>query len=592
MKLSDFLTDIGRPVAYYPSLTEITGGVKETVFLCQLIYWHGKQWDPDGWIVKTAAAMTAETGLTPREQKRARETLKRRGLLEEKLAGIPATLHFRLCLDVLNSRWDEIQNQRNVKTSSHQTSKPDSTKCANQIAPNVQTGFDETAKLYTETTAQSTSESTPETTEEEDPVPSELVAGATDPQNDNLQSKDPASGTPLDVPHEDAGGALDCPKEGVPGCSLGTKVPPPCGNGGHAQAPDPGSKGSAASGTNAVPARKRKGEKDPPDPRVNDFRQLFQRRFEERFGVPYTAGDYGAEGRLIKRALKTHGSVEAVAAGLDRYFGDEWQRAHGRGCTILGYLSSLNNYLAPRAPEAEVHDPHPKQTQRLADEFARRFMSARHYGPLEPGSKDHRSFVKVAGALLVFGEACREPFRDMVESALECLEEMDGHMENPTHYPGRMACSTFLKNEFPQHLAECLGLSHDHFEDLDYSAGRVREVLEARRGGRATSRGAPETGRKSSRSAEPEVLLKIPLETGPPYELTQEKLADLQHTFPMVDVMWVAKQFRKTIVKNGPPMSYFEVEQGLDAALVKVRMKTPSPPDEPAATEDGNMEWL
>jgi hypothetical protein len=35
VRLSDFLVDVGRPVAYYPQLSHITGGVKETLFLCQ-----------------------------------------------------------------------------------------------------------------------------------------------------------------------------------------------------------------------------------------------------------------------------------------------------------------------------------------------------------------------------------------------------------------------------------------------------------------------------------------------------------------------------------------------------------------------------
>jgi hypothetical protein len=48
VRLSDFLVDVGRPVAYYPQLSHITGGVKETLFLCQLLYWDGKQNDSVG----------------------------------------------------------------------------------------------------------------------------------------------------------------------------------------------------------------------------------------------------------------------------------------------------------------------------------------------------------------------------------------------------------------------------------------------------------------------------------------------------------------------------------------------------------------
>jgi len=60
VRLSDFLVDVGRPVAYYPKLSHITGGVKETLFLCQLLYWDGKQNDSGGWIYKTQQEMFAE----------------------------------------------------------------------------------------------------------------------------------------------------------------------------------------------------------------------------------------------------------------------------------------------------------------------------------------------------------------------------------------------------------------------------------------------------------------------------------------------------------------------------------------------------
>jgi len=58
MKLSDFLENVGRPIAYYPRLAQVVGGVKATVFLCQLIYWRGKESDKHGWIYKTAEGWT------------------------------------------------------------------------------------------------------------------------------------------------------------------------------------------------------------------------------------------------------------------------------------------------------------------------------------------------------------------------------------------------------------------------------------------------------------------------------------------------------------------------------------------------------
>jgi hypothetical protein len=90
-------------------------------------------------------------------------------------------------------------------------------------------------------------------------------------------------------------------------------------------------------------------KKSAPDPRVSDFHKAFERQFQQHTGRPYTHGNYGAEGAQIRRALKAHGSVEAVAAGLDRYFTDVWQQTHGHGFTILGYLGRLNNYLTSQS---------------------------------------------------------------------------------------------------------------------------------------------------------------------------------------------------------------------------------------------------
>jgi hypothetical protein len=37
MKLTDFLENIGHPVAYYPSLVKITGSVGAGILLCQML---------------------------------------------------------------------------------------------------------------------------------------------------------------------------------------------------------------------------------------------------------------------------------------------------------------------------------------------------------------------------------------------------------------------------------------------------------------------------------------------------------------------------------------------------------------------------
>ena len=84
-----------RPVAYHPALGQAIG-VKEAVFVCQLLYWDGKGKTPGGWIYKTQTEWTEETGLSRYEQETVRKHLIKSGLLEEKRAGMPARLFYRL----------------------------------------------------------------------------------------------------------------------------------------------------------------------------------------------------------------------------------------------------------------------------------------------------------------------------------------------------------------------------------------------------------------------------------------------------------------------------------------------------------------
>ena len=112
MKLTDFLQDVGRPVAYYPKLRKITGSATATILLCQFIYWRGKEKDEDGWLYKTSDEIEKETGLSYKEQKTARKKLVEAGLMEEHYARLDHVLRFKLNLDAINEKWgkDESDN--------------------------------------------------------------------------------------------------------------------------------------------------------------------------------------------------------------------------------------------------------------------------------------------------------------------------------------------------------------------------------------------------------------------------------------------------------------------------------------------------
>ena len=85
-----------RPIAYHPALAKIFGGVTCAVLLSQLLYWHGKQADPDGWIKKTVKEIEDETGLSESQQETARSTLLNTGAISYIRKGVPAMPFYRV----------------------------------------------------------------------------------------------------------------------------------------------------------------------------------------------------------------------------------------------------------------------------------------------------------------------------------------------------------------------------------------------------------------------------------------------------------------------------------------------------------------
>jgi hypothetical protein len=108
MKISEFLTEHGRVISYYPRLSKLTKSVTATVLLCQFMFWRGKEWDPDGWLYKTQSEIEEETGLSRKEQETARRKLREAGILEEEKRGVPARLYYRVNMQNLDKAWSEI----------------------------------------------------------------------------------------------------------------------------------------------------------------------------------------------------------------------------------------------------------------------------------------------------------------------------------------------------------------------------------------------------------------------------------------------------------------------------------------------------
>src|SRR3990167_9573805 len=102
MKLNEFLSGIGQPVAYYPQLARIFGGVKPAIFLCQFAYWEGKQ--KNKCVFKTRTEIENETGLTVKEQIGACHVLSEQKLLKvTRMNRVPPINQYCFDWDMINA---------------------------------------------------------------------------------------------------------------------------------------------------------------------------------------------------------------------------------------------------------------------------------------------------------------------------------------------------------------------------------------------------------------------------------------------------------------------------------------------------------
>lgn len=89
-----------QPVSFHRCLIPLTGGVTAALMLSQAIA-ITQDIDPtaEGWFVKSREEWNLETGLSRWELETARRTLRDAGFLEERRAGLPAKLYYRVCTD-------------------------------------------------------------------------------------------------------------------------------------------------------------------------------------------------------------------------------------------------------------------------------------------------------------------------------------------------------------------------------------------------------------------------------------------------------------------------------------------------------------
>jgi len=71
-------------------------GPSAGIFIRQLVFWTDKSMLADGWLYKTRNEMQEETGLSRRQQEKARKILTKKGVLEEDIRTVPPHHHYRV----------------------------------------------------------------------------------------------------------------------------------------------------------------------------------------------------------------------------------------------------------------------------------------------------------------------------------------------------------------------------------------------------------------------------------------------------------------------------------------------------------------
>ena len=120
MKLTNYIIDMGRVVAYYPNLKKVTGSTTASILLCQFLYWIDKT--KTGWIYKDSFEIEEETGLSIYEQQTARKILLDLNIISEEYKRLDHKIAFRVNQEVLNDLWEQESGQ---ESKPRFTKKPD-----------------------------------------------------------------------------------------------------------------------------------------------------------------------------------------------------------------------------------------------------------------------------------------------------------------------------------------------------------------------------------------------------------------------------------------------------------------------------------
>lgn len=139
---------LNKPIAFYPFLARVLGGINEAIYLQQFIYWSNKGSRKDGYIYKSKEEIEEETCLTRYQQDKVRKNLEELGVLETKVKkanGVP-TLHYKVAFGKVRNLL--MEKQETSVSEKQETSVSITENTTENTTENIYRSFEDFWSIY------------------------------------------------------------------------------------------------------------------------------------------------------------------------------------------------------------------------------------------------------------------------------------------------------------------------------------------------------------------------------------------------------------------------------------------------------------
>lgn len=167
MSITNSISGLGRPVAFYPTISRAFQSNDTALIVCQFLYWRSRV--GSRWIFKTQEDIEQETCVPAHTQRRIFKRLSSMGFVEIKKKGVPAKNHYFWNWEAVDKFVSDyiLSLQQSVSTSGDNLLGLEVTNSKHKTKQNVTT--------ITETTTENTTETTTDITYSDESLSARVV---------------------------------------------------------------------------------------------------------------------------------------------------------------------------------------------------------------------------------------------------------------------------------------------------------------------------------------------------------------------------------------------------------------------------------